>query len=389
MMETKNRNIDIDVIKGLGIILMVLGHAYPAFRDWIYLFHMALFFLASGYCFNESKTGSFKDYKNYCIKKLKSLYLPYVLINILFLLLDNVFLDMGLFSTDAEFVLMQPNALYPQNVHEIYSFSTAIQALIRSLLLVGGTSHFSGATWFLASLFWVTIVHGFVVCIRKSNHWLAKISDWKENCFIVCFLCVVIWLFLYFDIDFPLSKIILRDLICYLAYLLGTIVSRLDRNTNISGGGHLHSNSFWLNHYTPIYGVVSFILLCILNMCGKIEVSACEITNPLYFVICTLLGWQMMMSFSKVLHGRIKKFFAYIGRNTMCILCFHLLAFRIVSYGYILLEHADIRLIASYPVVFNLEWYWILAYTIVGVSVPLMINIPYGKIKQKLMNRAA
>lgn len=38
----------IDVIKGYGICLMVCGHSGVPFTNWIYLFHMALFFIASG-----------------------------------------------------------------------------------------------------------------------------------------------------------------------------------------------------------------------------------------------------------------------------------------------------------------------------------------------------
>lgn len=42
----------IDVIKGYGICLMVCGHSGAPFTNWIYLFHMALFFIASGYLWN-------------------------------------------------------------------------------------------------------------------------------------------------------------------------------------------------------------------------------------------------------------------------------------------------------------------------------------------------
>ena len=42
------RNTDIDIIKGTSIILMVWGHASGSFKHWIYLFHMAVFFIASG-----------------------------------------------------------------------------------------------------------------------------------------------------------------------------------------------------------------------------------------------------------------------------------------------------------------------------------------------------
>ena len=52
----------IDVAKGIGIILVVLGHTYgiPAeLLDIIYSFHMPLFFIISGYVYNWNKYNSF------------------------------------------------------------------------------------------------------------------------------------------------------------------------------------------------------------------------------------------------------------------------------------------------------------------------------------------
>ena len=44
----------LDIAKGLGIILMVLGHtSIPKFAsDFIWSFHMPLFFIASGFTTN-------------------------------------------------------------------------------------------------------------------------------------------------------------------------------------------------------------------------------------------------------------------------------------------------------------------------------------------------
>ena len=52
------RLVFIDNAKGIGIILMILGHIpnMPEFfHSWIYSFHMPLFFFISGYLFNEKK----------------------------------------------------------------------------------------------------------------------------------------------------------------------------------------------------------------------------------------------------------------------------------------------------------------------------------------------
>ncbi len=53
-----NRSKTIDVMKGIGIILVIIGHLIPpdsyAFR-WIFSFHMPLFFLLFGYCYKEER----------------------------------------------------------------------------------------------------------------------------------------------------------------------------------------------------------------------------------------------------------------------------------------------------------------------------------------------
>ena len=45
----------VDVFKGLLSISMVVGHATGYFNKYIYQFHMAAFFFASGYTINLSK----------------------------------------------------------------------------------------------------------------------------------------------------------------------------------------------------------------------------------------------------------------------------------------------------------------------------------------------
>jgi fucose 4-O-acetylase-like acetyltransferase len=65
----------IDIAKGIGIFLVVLGHTGIPVKlsYWIYSFHMPLFFFISGMCFDISKYQSFKSI---LLKKSKTLLLP-------------------------------------------------------------------------------------------------------------------------------------------------------------------------------------------------------------------------------------------------------------------------------------------------------------------------
>ena len=46
----------LDILKGIGIILVAVGHIYlnEKINHWIYSFHMPLFFLAAGWVYKEN-----------------------------------------------------------------------------------------------------------------------------------------------------------------------------------------------------------------------------------------------------------------------------------------------------------------------------------------------
>lgn len=56
------RDHTLDCMKGIAIILMVLGHAGPKFVQvgrFISLFHMGLFFMISGYLWNIDNSSGY------------------------------------------------------------------------------------------------------------------------------------------------------------------------------------------------------------------------------------------------------------------------------------------------------------------------------------------
>lgn len=87
----------ITAAKALGICLVVVGHCVPSLpiRQWIYLFHMPLFFFLSGYCFKESAADDVVDYIG---KKIKGLYLPFMTCNLIALVFHPFFCRIGLYD---------------------------------------------------------------------------------------------------------------------------------------------------------------------------------------------------------------------------------------------------------------------------------------------------
>lgn len=75
----------IDLTKGIAIFLMVCGHtSIPlSISNWIWSFHMPLFFIISGILFNATKYPNF----NLFIKKRgKTLIIPYIIFSLITLL---------------------------------------------------------------------------------------------------------------------------------------------------------------------------------------------------------------------------------------------------------------------------------------------------------------
>jgi len=81
------------IAKGIGILLVVIGHFNPEssptywtnLRSVIYSFHMPLFFLLSGYLYSHGKY----TYKQLLSNKIKRLVYPFVSIAFLFLLVNT------------------------------------------------------------------------------------------------------------------------------------------------------------------------------------------------------------------------------------------------------------------------------------------------------------
>ena len=83
-MEQTKRITYIDAAKGLGIVLIVFGHiaSNDALRQYIYSFHVPVFFFLSGmtYRLKEDLAGTWK-------KRMSRLYLPYLIFSLISILL--------------------------------------------------------------------------------------------------------------------------------------------------------------------------------------------------------------------------------------------------------------------------------------------------------------
>lgn len=143
------RNVQIDIAKGVAIILMIIGHCSlfgGTVRYLIFSFHMPFFFIFSGY-FYRSK--SIKDVVKSGVERLVKPYLIYAIIMEVLLKLLNM--------------------------------KGCITGLIEILFAHGGpkytivfpTETYLGAIWFLMAIFWCKIFYSIIFKFFKNNIYLS------------------------------------------------------------------------------------------------------------------------------------------------------------------------------------------------------------------------
>lgn len=91
----------IDIAKGIGILLVIIGHSFPEsyIQRICYCFHMPLFFFISGLCYNHLKY----DFKKLLRVRTRQLLIPLVLFSVILYVLRFSVLQTTYFNSDLIF----------------------------------------------------------------------------------------------------------------------------------------------------------------------------------------------------------------------------------------------------------------------------------------------
>lgn len=148
----KNRIVWIDTAKGLLIILVVIGHCHinSVIDVVISSFHMAGFFIISGFTFN-AKNHFFAKNGGFLIKKIKSIILPYFLFCFLMLLQK-----------------------YFTAIFISHKSIDIIDGLVSVFVLISGRETITVyGLWFLPCIFLSEIILYFFVKIKENKQFVA------------------------------------------------------------------------------------------------------------------------------------------------------------------------------------------------------------------------
>lgn len=265
---TTNRIEYIDIAKGLGMILVVVGHCingktFPG--TWINSFHMPLFFILSGLCFSEKKYPTFFPFLK---KRVKTLLLPCIYFSVLVTSLSTL-------------------------THSKFTF----QKLIDQTL--------PGALWFVFILFLAEVLYYFIRQYNKN----------KIYTFICLFLCLLIGITLN-RVGFKLSYSLCSTFTATFYY----------------GLGHIFKNSIYkfpLYNKKILIASLSLCLPGILVLITNQSIDLCgnNIPRPeLPYIFVSISGSLGLIILSTLKGNQMyRKIILYIGKNTLVILSLHLL----------------------------------------------------------------
>lgn len=323
---------------------MVVAHAgMPFAHDFIYMFHMPLFFIVSGYCFKQNYLD---NPKTFLTRKIKGLYFPFVKYGVIFVCLHNVFCSLNVFNVEYSNANMSLPYTLDQFVHRIFF----------DIILFNYAGELIGGFWFLIQLFWASI---FSFLILKTTHrplWGVLIS-----------LMVSVVLVKY-NIRVPYTQIQSMTFMAVAFFLVGYLLKQRE--------------------FIPSKHIV--MACCIVVLIGSFlfptEMPNYNLRQSLPYFVCAIAGTPLMLYISRLIvqhSSKLKSFFMFVGSNTLAILTWHFLCFRLITFLVILIEKRPIEELAQSPVLFSSSSLLWVPYSIVGIIFPLIIPYAYTNIHNK------
>ena len=343
MLNKKNRIENIDVVRGIAMISIVLGHLGNSdINRIVFTFHLPVFFLITGYFLNANTS-----YKSFLIRKVKTLIIPYyfscflvicsaIIINLVF---DN---GVGLKKMICRWIHA---SLYGAGDNYTQPFS--IYAI--------------GALWFLLATFWGTLVFRALIECK----WYIRFS-------VVIIMAILGYTTSRFLFWFPLS---VQAGCCALIYIyIGFIFRKINEMYTLSEASieikcviSVSALAIWISF---IRGFQSFWLVHFDLGRGFVDVFA------------SLCGCYIVFLIGSFIDNKIRflgKGLAFLGRYSIIFLSAHIVELNTFPWRrmYVFFEEDDISEFSYliFRIVFKLLW--IILFTIVFSKIKIIRRI-YG-----------
>ncbi|MBR1424886.1 acyltransferase family protein [bacterium] len=268
MNDIRKRITFIDIFKGIGIILMIMGHVGfgKSFDIYIHAFHMPMFFFISGFLYK------YIDFTKLVKNKTKSLLIPYI--------------EFGLFN------LLMCLLLLPKfNIAQYFKMM---------FLFNNDGLKICGALWFLTCLFFVNLLFFLIV----------KAAGKFKQIGITLLITILVVILYFFKVKLLLSidSAIYMLPVFYAGYLFKDFIQRF-QNLNKS-------------LQTVIGLALLFAFSFILFKNGYVNVRTNNYGNIIFFYINAIFLSIGLFYGAKLLEClKFSKIIEYIGKNSLNFMC--------------------------------------------------------------------
>ncbi|MBO5185714.1 MAG: acyltransferase family protein [Prevotella sp.] len=333
------RNSKLDILKGIGIISVVIGHAFNTdiffsvisedIKRFVYIYHLPVFFLCSGFLFNENKTF---------ISLLKSIwkkYIKFIIIVLSSLLLLPLWYELVV-------------------INDVISVKVLVTKIFR-ILLFRPSGIFVHAMYFIPFLCFTQFLYW--ICIKFIG------TSIRRQVFIII-LAMIIGVFLtenkymhYYNINI---SVLMLPIMFLGKYMRNNCFVEIGNSTNV----------IWL--------VASFLLITIMNkyFSQEIDLSRNIIYGGYLFYPIVFIGLIFSISLSEVFMQANSKISIYVrdivklcGRYSLYIMAYHFIAFKLIDGIYGIINNTDVSVNAIWPIAHpELR----LIYVIVGCFFPIL-----------------
>lgn len=274
--KINERELWIDVLKGIAILLVVVGHNCEGkLNSFIFSFHMPLFFLISGYLFSS------KLPKKYFIKSFERLLIPYFS----FLIILTI-----------PFIII--------NIHKEVSIKENITLIISNLLGGGNLTGALGPLWFITVLFVANNVFNFIIYLKKIPVFFIFIP----------LLTIVGFLLIYYNNYLPWNLSVVPIAVLYL------------------GVGYLLKHIYTYNKYfSPKYkffnciAIITLLIVYLFSNNLRMDLKYAQYGIPILSFVVSIIS-SIAISYFAFIISRNKKFsiyFSSLGIMSMFIMYVH------------------------------------------------------------------
>ena len=366
------RDTTISIAKGIAIILKVIAHAEaPGWLcQFIFEFHMPLFFITAGYFFSLKYLN---DEATFVKKRIKGLYWPFWKWAVFFLIIHNWMFDLG--------ILNEVYGNETGGVTHPYTWHQIQQNLWNITTAMGGYDQFlCGAFWFFRGLFVASILY---LIIYKV---VLKVLPQKAAPAAPYIICLIMLLLCGWKTYEGLKVVNLvqggyRDMMGCFFFGCGFIFRQFVDSYR----------RFISRYYTAVWTTLLFAVVVFLF--SKYQTAnmnwRSNYTQFLSLPLPAILEFLMTYNVSRWIDGHenpLKRFLVYTGDHTLYIFIFHIVAYKTISLLKIWYYGLDPRQIGCHMVIHDhsqQDLFWIL-YTIAGVGLPLGATWLSEKIKARI-----